>query len=128
VGAELSGGEAQRIKLATELQRVKRGHSLHILDEPTTGPHPADVEKLVAQLSGLVETGNTVIVVEHHMRVVAGSGWGDRHRPRRRRRRRPRGGQRPARDGGAGEGQPDGGVPGGVPLLIGPVGGGRSPF
>jgi excinuclease ABC subunit A len=72
---ELSGGEAQRIKLATELQRSQRGNSLYILDEPTTGLHPSDVEKLVAQLDGLVEAGNTVIVVEHDMRVVAGSDW-----------------------------------------------------
>ena len=72
---ELSGGEAQRIKLATELQRMQRGDSLYILDEPTTGLHPSDVEKLVAQLDGLVAAGNTVIVVEHDMRVVAGSDW-----------------------------------------------------
>ena len=68
---ELSGGEAQRIKLATELQRVQRGNTLYILDEPTTGLHPSDVQTLVRQLDGLVTAGNTVIVVEHDMQVVA---------------------------------------------------------
>jgi excinuclease ABC subunit A len=72
---ELSGGEAQRIKLATELQRAQRGNSLYVLDEPTTGLHPSDVEKLMAQLDGLVDAGNTIVVVEHEMRVVAGSDW-----------------------------------------------------
>jgi excinuclease ABC subunit A len=72
---ELSGGEAQRIKLATELQRAQHGDTLYVLDEPTTGLHPADVEKLVRQLDGLVASGNTVIVIEHDMRVVAGSDW-----------------------------------------------------
>jgi excinuclease ABC subunit A len=72
---ELSGGEAQRIKLATELQRMQRGNTLYVLDEPTTGLNPADVERLMRQLDGLVDAGNTVIVVEHDMRVVAGSDW-----------------------------------------------------
>jgi excinuclease ABC subunit A len=72
---ELSGGEAQRIKLATELQRMGRGNTLYVLDEPTTGLHPTDVERLMKQLDGLVAAGNTVIVVEHDMRVVAGSDW-----------------------------------------------------
>lgn len=72
---ELSGGEAQRIKLAAELQRTRRGHTLYLLDEPTTGLHPADVEVLMRQLNGLVEAGSTVVVVEHDMAVVAGADW-----------------------------------------------------
>jgi len=70
---ELSGGEAQRIKLATELQRAQNGSTLYILDEPTTGLHPSDVERLMAQLNRLVDAGNTVVLVEHDMHVVAGS-------------------------------------------------------
>lgn len=68
---ELSGGEAQRIKLATELQRAQRGHTVYLMDEPTTGLHPADVDLLVTELQRLVDSGNTVVVVEHDMRVVA---------------------------------------------------------
>ena len=72
---ELSGGEAQRIKLATELQRAQRGDTLYVMDEPTTGLHPSDVDKLMAQFDRLIEAGNTVVVVEHEMRVVAAGDW-----------------------------------------------------
>ncbi|MES2219858.1 MAG: excinuclease ABC subunit UvrA [Acidobacteriota bacterium] len=72
---ELSGGEAQRVKLATELQRAQRGDSLYVLDEPTTGLHPADVERLQRQLQNLVDAGNTVVVIEHDMQIIAGSDW-----------------------------------------------------
>ncbi|MCP9752983.1 excinuclease ABC subunit UvrA [Ferruginibacter sp. HRS2-29] len=72
---ELSGGEAQRIKLATELQRKSNGSTIYILDEPTTGLHPADVERLMIQLNHLVDLGNTVLLVEHDMSVVAASDW-----------------------------------------------------
>ncbi len=68
---ELSGGEAQRVKLASELQRARRGDTLYVLDEPSTGLHPADTGVLVGQLRALVEDGATVVVVEHDMDVVA---------------------------------------------------------
>jgi excinuclease ABC subunit A len=72
---ELSGGEAQRIKLATELQHMQRGDTLYVLDEPTTGLHPSDVERLMRQLEGLVDSGNTVVLIEHDMHVIAESDW-----------------------------------------------------
>ena len=72
---ELSGGEAQRVKLATELQRTQHGNTLYVLDEPTTGLHPSDVDRLLRQLQNLVTAGNTVVVVEHDMQVIATSDW-----------------------------------------------------
>lgn len=72
---ELSGGEAQRIKLATELQRTARGATLYVLDEPTTGLHPRDVDRLLEQLDKLVAAGHSLVVVEHEMRVVAQADW-----------------------------------------------------
>ena len=68
---ELSGGEAQRVKLASELQRSQRGDTLYVLDEPTSGLHCADADRLVAHLQSLVDAGNTVVMVELDMRVVA---------------------------------------------------------
>jgi excinuclease ABC subunit A len=71
----LSGGEAQRVKLATELQRRSNGRSIYVLDEPTTGLHFEDVRKLLLVLSKLVELGNTVVVIEHNLDVVASADW-----------------------------------------------------
>ena len=72
---ELSGGEAQRVKLATELQRGRRGDTLYVLDEPTAGLHPADADRLLDHLQNLVDAGNTAVIAELDMRVVARADW-----------------------------------------------------
>ena len=71
----LSGGEAQRVKLSTELQRRSNGRSVYVLDEPTTGLHFEDVRKLLLVLSGLVDKGNTVVVIEHNLDVIKSADW-----------------------------------------------------
>jgi len=66
----LSGGEAQRVKLATELSKRATGRTIYVLDEPTTGLHMADVKKLLQVLERLVESGNTVVIIEHNLDVI----------------------------------------------------------
>ena len=71
----LSGGEAQRVKLATELGKRTTGHTLYVLDEPTTGLHFADIERLLGVLFTLADQGNTIVVIEHNMDVIKCADW-----------------------------------------------------
>ena len=99
----LSGGEAQRVKLATELSKRATGKTFYILDEPTTGLHFDDVARLLQVLGRLADAGNTVVVIEHNLDVIKSADWVDRPGPGGRRRRGPPGGHRHP---GGGGGQP----------------------
>jgi excinuclease ABC subunit A len=71
----LSGGEAQRVKLSSELAKRSTGHTIYILDEPTTGLHFEDIRRLLTVLTRLVEAGNTVLVIEHNLDVIKTADW-----------------------------------------------------
>lgn len=71
----LSGGESQRVKLATELARKSTGQTLYIMDEPTTGLHFSDIQRLMSIVSSLVERGNTVLIIEHNLDVIANAHY-----------------------------------------------------
>ena len=72
---QLSGGEAQRVKLASELSRRATGRTMYILDEPTTGLHYADIERLLGVLQRLTDGGNTIVVIEHNLDVIKSADW-----------------------------------------------------
>ena len=107
----LSGGEAQRVKLASELQKRSTGRTVYVLDEPTTGLHFEDIRKLLGVLQGLVDKGNTVLVIEHNLDVIKSADWIVDMGPEGGVRRRPRHRRGDARAGGAGVRQSHGEVP-----------------